>query len=53
MEVWSSTAKGVLLNFVFMAIAFSINHGTVTALLGYASSTLGTELGKVSYNLLS
>jgi hypothetical protein len=37
--------KSVYRNFLYMAIAFSMLHGSVTSCLAYASTELGNELG--------
>lgn len=45
--------KGAILrNFMVMSVCFSANHGTVTALIALASSSLGESLGNVSSGLL-
>eukprot|EP00301_Raphidiophrys_heterophryoidea_P001390 c10673_g1_i1.p1 GENE.c10673_g1_i1~~c10673_g1_i1.p1 ORF type:complete len:464 (+),score=103.20 c10673_g1_i1:69-1394(+) len=42
----------LLLNFFWMTICFSINHGTVTALISLATSTEGHQLGSYSLGAL-
>mmetsp|Transcript_11022 Transcript_11022/g.44673 ORF Transcript_11022/g.44673 Transcript_11022/m.44673 type:complete len:621 (+) Transcript_11022:58-1920(+) len=44
--------RQVLSNFMAMAVCFSLNHGTVTALIALASSSLGKTLGNVSSGVL-
>jgi len=39
-------------NFMIMAIAFSVNHATVTAMIALASSSLGKDLGNLQTALL-
>ena len=42
---WYRRPKALIINFVAMTLCFSINHGTVTALLALASANLGDSLG--------
>jgi hypothetical protein len=46
------TASGVLLNFVWMSVCFSLNHGCVTSCLALASAQLGPALGGYSSGIL-
>merc|ERR1712166_85377 len=46
------TGKKLFANFMLMAICFSVNHGTVTALLALATSNLGSDLGNLQNALL-
>ena len=43
-EYVSPSARGLQFSFLLMAIAFSINHGCVTAVLALSSAELGKEL---------
>lgn len=45
-------ASGIFRSFIFMATCFSINHGTVTAVLGIASAEFGTSLASMSSGTL-
>lgn len=45
-------AKKLFVNFVVMALCFSINHGTVGALINLSTSLLGTGLGSVNLGTL-
>jgi hypothetical protein len=45
-------AKKLYVNFVVMAFCFSINHGTVGALINLSTSLLGTGLGSVNLGTL-
>lgn len=49
---WFERERALLVNFVVMSTAFSINHGCVTALLAVASTDLGKHLGSVSSGVL-
>lgn len=42
----------VVSNFMTMAVSFSANHGTVTALIALASTSLGSSLGNISNGIL-
>jgi len=42
----------VIMNFVWMAICFSLNHGCVTSLLGLASATLSDKLSGLQSGIL-
>ncbi|KAJ8603718.1 hypothetical protein CTAYLR_000211 [Chrysophaeum taylorii] len=46
------TGRELVANFTVMSLCFSLNHGTVTALIALASSSLGTALGNVSSGVL-
>ncbi|KAH8065090.1 hypothetical protein JL722_1993 [Aureococcus anophagefferens] len=46
-------SKGsVVRNFLLMSLCFSLNHGTVTALISLAGSELGASLGNTSLGVL-
>lgn len=45
-------AKQLYVNFVVMALCFSVNHGTVGALINLSTSLLGTNLGSVNLGTL-
>lgn len=49
---WYMDPRKVMLNFVLMSFLFSINHGTVVALIALASAELGQELSSVSLGVL-
>jgi len=46
------TAAQLKRNFIVMALAFSVNHATVTAMIALASSSLGKEIGNLQTALL-
>ena len=45
-------ARGLLLNFVAMSVCFSVNHGTVSAVIALSTSLLGTGLGSINLGTL-
>jgi hypothetical protein len=45
-------AKKLFFNFLTMALCFSVNHGTVGALINLSTSLLGTGLGSVNLGTL-
>lgn len=48
----AGTRARILRNFMVMALCFSLNHGTVTALIALAGSELGPSLGSSSLAVL-
>lgn len=44
--------RSLLVNFVTMAVCFSVNHGTVSAVIGLATSLLGLGLGSTGLGIL-
>ena len=45
-------ARKLLLNFVLMSVCFSLNHGTVSAVIALSTALLGTGLGSVNLGTL-
>ena len=48
----SGEAKALLANFVVMTLCFSVNHGTVSAVIALSTSLLGTGLGSINLGTL-
>jgi len=46
------TSRQIVVNFMTMSVCFSINHATVTAMVGLASANLGSETGNLQTALL-
>jgi len=44
-KISENDAKILYKNFIFMCIAFSLNHGCVVSCLTYATTELGDDLG--------
>jgi len=48
----TASSKKLVTNFIIMSVCFSINHATVTAMVGLASANLGSETGNLQTALL-
>jgi len=46
------TSRQLVTNFLTMSVCFSVNHATVTAMVGLASANLGSETGNLQTALL-
>lgn len=51
-EHGGAEAKKLFFNFVVMALCFSVNHGTVGALINLSTALLGTGLGSINLGTL-
>lgn len=49
---WYTSERALLVNFVWLAVCFSVNHACVTSLLALATRNLGQALGGVQTGVL-